>query len=241
MGYKNVTIGADRFLALQWANYAYGLYASSTDQDASRKILREYLASQMLGKVSIRKTANQLNRLWLYADDPYQSLREMTRSLLKPIDHAQTAVLHLGIAMNVFPIYRETVRVIGTLGRLRDQISNKAISTRVIEIFPTTTSIPRTVNRVLQTLNDWHFIELYQGFVVVKEILLLEPKIVNWFIIALLRATEQKEITLQELDTCPLKLGINFSHPRSVINGSEELFFGRNQMGLEVIRIKTLQ
>lgn len=241
MEYKNVTVGADRFLALQWANYAYELYAYSTDQDASRKILREYLGSQMLGKVSTRKTADQLNRLWLYSDDPYQSLREMTRSLLKPIYHAQTAVLHLGMAMNVFPVYRETVRVIGTLERLTDQISNKAIATRVIENFPTTTSIPRTVNRVLQTLDDWHFIELYQGFVVVKEILLLDPKLVNWFIIALLRATEQSEITLQELDTYPFKLGINFSHPRSVINGSEDLFFGRNQMGIEVVRIKTLQ
>ena len=239
MGYKNVTIGADRFLALQWANYAYGLYASSTDQDASRKILREYLASQMLGKVSIRKTANQLNRLWLYADDPYQSLREMTRSLLKPIDHAQTAVLHLGIAMNVFPIYRETVRVIGTLERLSDQISVKAISTRVIEIFPTTTSIPRTVNRVLQTLDDWHFIELTQGLLVVKDILLPDPHLVNWYILATLRATEQNEITMQELDTCPFKLGINFSHPRNAVNDSEDLYFGRDQMGLEVIRIKT--
>ena len=241
MGYKTISVGADRFLALQWANYAYELFLSSIDQDFSRKVLREYLESQMLGQVSTRKTTDQLFRLWLYSGDPHQSLREMTRSLLKPIDHAQTAVLHLGMAMNVFPVYRETVRVIGTLERLTDQISNKAIATRVIEKFPTTTSIPRTVKRVLQTLDDWHFIELYQGFVVVKEILLLEPKLVNWFIIALLRATEQKEITLQELDTYPLKLGINFSHPRSVINGSEELFLGRNQMGLEVIRIKTLQ
>ncbi len=241
MEYKNITVGADRFLALQWANYAYELYASSTDHDASRKILREYLGSQMLGKVSTRKTADQLNRLWLYSGDPYQPLREMTRSLLQSIDNTQMAILHLGMAINAFPIYQETVRVIGTLERLTDQISNKAIATRVIEKFPTTTSIPRTVNRVLQTLDDWHFIELYQGIVVVKEILLLDPKLVNWFIIALLRATEQNEITLQELDSCPFKLGINFSHPRSVINGSEDLFFGRNQMGLEVIRIKTLQ
>ncbi len=241
MGFKQISVGADRFLALQWANYAYELFASSTDEDASRKFLSEYLGSQMLGKVSTRKTADQLNRLWLYADDPYQSLRKMTRSLLKPIDHAQMAVLHLGMAMNVFPIYRETMRVIGTLERLTDQISNKAISTRVIEKFPTTTSIPRTVKRVLQTFDDWHFIELNQGIVVVKEILLLDSKLVNWFIIALLKATEQNEIILQELDICPFKLGINFSHPRSVINGSEDLFFGRNQMGLEVIRIKTSQ
>ncbi|NLI08746.1 MAG: hypothetical protein GX457_16905 [Thermotogaceae bacterium] len=239
MGYKTISVGADRFLALQWVNYAYELFISSLDQDSSRKALREYLENQMLGQVSTRKTTDQLFRLWLYSGDPYQTLREMTLSIAKPIDLAQMAVFHLGMAINVFPIYRETVRVIGTLERLTDQISTKAISTRVIEKFPTTTSIPRTVNRVLQTLDDWHFIELTQGLVVVKEILLLDPKLVNWFILTTLRAIQQNEITLQELDTCPFKLGINFSHPRNVVNDSEDLFFGRNQMGLEVIRIKT--
>jgi len=240
MGYKSISVGADRFLALQWANYAYELFLTSIDQDSSRKAMREYLENQMLGQVSTRKTTDQLFRLWLYSGDPHQTLRDMTRSFSKPIDPAQMEVLHLGMAINVFPIYRETVRVIGTLERLTDQISTKAISTRVIEKFPTTTSIPRTVNRVLQTLDDWHFIELTQGLVVVKEILLLDPKLVNWFIIALLKATEQKEITLQELDTYPFKLGIYFSHPRNVVNCSEDLFFGRNQMGIEVVRIKTL-
>ena len=201
--------------------------------------MREYLENQMLGQVSTRKTTDQLFRLWLYSGDPYQTLREMTPSLSKPIDNTQTTVLHLGMAINVFPIYRETVRVIGTLERLTDQISTKAISTRVIEKFPTTTSIPRTVNRVLQTLDDWHFIELTQGLLVVKDILLPDPHLVNWYILATLRATEQNEITMQELDTCPFKLGINFSHPRNAVNDSEDLYFGRDQMGLEVIRIKT--
>jgi hypothetical protein len=237
MGYKTISVGADRFLALQWANYAYELFLSSIDQDSSRKALREYLENQMLGQVSTRKTTDQLLRLWLYSGDPYRTIREMTLSIAKPIDPAKMPVLHLGMAINVFPIYRETVRVIGTLERLSDQISVKAISTRVIEKFPTTTSIPRTVNRVLQTLDDWRFIELNQGLVVVKDILLLDPKLVNWFILAALGATDQNEITMQELDTCPFKLGINFLHPRNVVNTSEELTMGRNHMGVEVVRM----
>ncbi len=60
MGYKTISVGADRFLALQWANYAYELFISSTDQDSSRKALREYLENQMLGQVSTRKTTDQL-------------------------------------------------------------------------------------------------------------------------------------------------------------------------------------
>lgn len=239
MRYKPISVGADRFLALQWANYAHELFLSSIDQDSSRIALHEYLENQILGQEATRKTTDQLFRLWLYSDDPYQTLREMTLLFLKPIDLAQMPILHLGMAINVFPIYRETVRVIGTLERLTDQISIKAISTRVIEKFPTTTSIPRTVNRVLQTLDDWHFLELTQGVIVVNKIPLPDPQLVNWYLLATLRATKQNEITLQELDVCPFKLGIGFSHPRSVIDDSEELYFSRNQMGVEVIRIKT--
>jgi hypothetical protein len=239
MKYKTISVGADRFLALQWANYAYELFFSSIDQDSSRNALRGYLENQMLGQEATRKTTDQLFRLWLYFSDPFQTLREMTLLFSNPIDPTQMPIVHLGMAINVFPIYRETVHVIGTLERLTDQISTKAISTRVIEKFSTTTSIPRTVNRVLQTLEDWHFIEITDGFVVVKEIFLPDPKLVNWYILATLRATKQNEITLQELNASPFKLGISFSQPRTVVDGSEDLFFGRNQMGLEVIRIKT--
>lgn len=241
MGSKDISVGADRFLALQWANYAYELFLSSEDRETSRIILREYLESQMVGQVSTRKTTDQLNRLWLYPSDPYTTLREMTASFSHLIDNAQMPVLHLGMAINIFPIYYETVCVVGTLERVTDQISTKAISSRVVEKFPTTSSVPRTVNRVLQTLNDWRFIELGRGFVLVKQLPLQDPRLVNWFIQAMLKATDQSEITLQELENCPLKLGINFSHPRSVVNSSEDLFFGRNQMGVEVVRTKTLR
>lgn len=239
MGFKNISVGADRFLALQWANYAYELFASPIDCATSRKKLHDYLKNQMIGQESSLKTANQLNRLWLYSGDPYEPLRDMTAPFSHRIDITQMPVLHLGMAINVFPIYKETVRVIGTLERITDQISTKAISARVLEKFPTTSSIPKTVYRVLQTLKDWRFVEITEGNVVVREIALQDPKLVNWFMLALLKATEQNEITLQQLEICPLKLGLNFLHPRSVVNESNELFFGRNQQGVEVVRIKT--
>lgn len=239
MAYKNISVGADRFLALQWANYSYELFLSSGDQETARKILREYLENQLVGQVSTRKTANQLNRLWLNSEDPYTDLREMTGSFSYLLNNPQMQVLHLGMAINVFPIYRETVRVIGTLEKIADQISSKSIISRVTERFPTASSVPRTVNRVLQTLNDWGFIEFAEANVAVKEIPLQDPNLVNWFILALLRAIQKEEITLQELESCPLKLGINFSHPRSVVNMSKELFFSRNQQGVEVIRLRS--
>jgi hypothetical protein len=238
MASKSLTVGADRFLALEWANYAYELFCSLEDQETSRKHLREYLETQMVGKVSTRKTTDQLNRLWLNSWDTLTTLREMTRSFSHSIDTAQMLVLHLGIAINVFPIYRETVRVIGTLDRITDKITSKSITSRVIEKFPTTSSIPRTVSRVLQTLTDWRFIEVIEGNAAVKELPVQDPKLVNWYILAVLKATQRNEITLSDLEICPFKLGINFAHPRRAIIDSEEMIFSRNQQGVEVIRVR---
>lgn len=81
MGYKYIFVGADRLLALRWANYSYELFISSQDQLASRNILRGYLESQMAGQESSRKTADHLNRLWLASQDPYASLRQTLAQL----------------------------------------------------------------------------------------------------------------------------------------------------------------
>jgi hypothetical protein len=61
---------------------------------------------------------------------------------------------------------------------------------------------------------------------------------VNWYILAVLKATQRNEITLSDLEICPFKLGINFAHPRRAIIDSEEMIFSRNQQGVEVIRVR---
>jgi hypothetical protein len=235
---KKLSVGADRFLALEWANFAYDLFMSTQDQMTARNALRVYLEGQIEGKESSRKTANQLNRLWLSSDDACVCLRDKSRLFSSSTDASLMAVLHLGLAVNVFPIYKQTVRVIGTLVRIADTVSVKAIIPRVMERFPNPSSIPRLVTRVLQTLKDWRFIDLSEGKVAVRDTPLLEAKLVNWFLLALLQANSQSEITLRELENNPLKLGINFTHPRSVVNQSEDLVFSRNDRGLEVVRTR---
>jgi hypothetical protein len=109
-----------------------------------------------------------------------------------------------------------------------------------MERFPSPTSIPRAVGRVLQTLKDWGFIDLLQNRVTIKEIHVVDPDLVNWYILALLQANSQSEITLQELENCPFKLGVNFLHLRKAINQSSDLFLSRSYQGYEVIRRKQM-
>ena len=240
MASKKLTIGADRFLALEWANYAYELFISMGDQATARDSLRMYLEDQIEGKESSRKTAIQLNRLWLTSEDSCDSLRKMTLSFPNTPSIMPSPIFHLGLAINIFPIYKQCVLVVGTLAKIMDSVTNKAIVDRVMERFPSPTSIPRAVGRVLQTLKDWGFIDLLQNRVTIKEIHVVDPDLVNWYILALLQANSQSEITLQELENCPFKLGVNFLHLRKAINQSSDLFLSRSYQGYEVIRRKQM-
>jgi len=47
MASKKITVGADRFLALEWANYAYELFISMGDQATARDSLRMYLEDKL--------------------------------------------------------------------------------------------------------------------------------------------------------------------------------------------------
>jgi hypothetical protein len=60
MGYKKLTVGADRFLALKWANYAFELFQTNQDEDYLYRSLRAYLDSEIEGDVTSRKTSNHL-------------------------------------------------------------------------------------------------------------------------------------------------------------------------------------
>lgn len=235
---KELSVGADRFLALEWANQAFELYVSTRDMLLARDFLQVYLETQIDGKESRRKTYNQLNRLWLSDKDATAPLRSGILSFANIPFDIPLSVLHLGLAINVFPIYAETVQVVGTLARIMDSVPVNAIIDRVIERFSNPTSIPRAVTRVLQTLNNWGFIETQESKVKTLHMELVNEDLVSWYILAMLFSNPQSETTLQELDNNPFKLGINFLHPRKAIGNSNDLTLARNFQGLEVIRKK---
>lgn len=235
MAYRAIEVGADRFLALQWANFAFDLCRRQVDEESAVIFLKEYLAININSAITIRKTTNQLMRLWLAYDDPYKPLREKATKLRSLHQLHLLPILHLGLAINIFPIYKETISIIGQLHRITTPVLSRTIADRVLEKFPNPSSIPYTVPKVLRSLEDWGFISYEKGSVMIKEISVLEEDFVNWFLLSLITALDQKEITFQELEVCPLKLGITLAHPRKVITLSTDLSLTRNAQGVEVI------
>ena len=158
MAYIAIEVGADRFLALQWANFAFALCRWKVDEERAVILLREYLEIVMNSPVTIRKTTKQLKRLWLAYEDHYKPLQEKATRLVSLYQLHLLPILHLGMAINVFPVYKETISIIGQLNRITTPILLKTITDHVLEKFPNPTSIPYTVPRILRSLKDWGFI-----------------------------------------------------------------------------------
>lgn len=63
MSERQVKIGFDRFLALEWADFALELFLSPKEEIKKCQILKSYLQKEIPGVDSARKTSNQLKRL----------------------------------------------------------------------------------------------------------------------------------------------------------------------------------
>ena len=238
MGYKKLSVGADRFLALKWANYAFELFQTQADEDYLYHSLRTYVDTVTKGVETGRKTSNHLKRLWLTKDDDYQPLRLETLKLSASSYPEFLPILHLGLAMNIFPIYRETQKAIGMLDRIINPIPKQSVVDRVLETFGNTSSIPRAVARVLQTLADWGFISSQENYVSINDIDLQNKQCAEWFIKALVSMNNSHGIAISDLPLIPEKLGIALPNAREIIQKSENLVTSLNLQGLEIITTK---
>lgn len=235
MGYRKLSVGADRFLALKWANYAFELFQTNEDEDFLYRSLRTYLDSEIEGDVTSRKTSNHLKRLWLTKDDPYQQLREKAITLPYYKHPELLPFIHLGIAINVFPIYRETTKSIGLLDRVINPIPKQSVVERVLERFGNTSSIPRAVARVLQTLEDWRLIQSQDTYLKVVSFDVDDPMIAEWLLTALVQMNQPLGIAISDLPLTPEKLGIKLPNAREIIQKSAALNINRDLQGLEII------
>jgi len=235
---KQVKIGLDRFLAKAWVDHSLDLYLSSNDDDQNYQLLKGYLQSVISGKESARKTGNQLKRLWLTKVEPEDFLRKSAKEILLNHQVLDNTIFYLGMALNVFPIFKETCRRIGELSKLQADVNKQTIVDRVVESFVNPTSIPRIVARILQTLVDWELIEEKQGKINIRNLEIKEQQVSVWFIQALLSMDSIVEIPLNDFSLLPEKTGISIHDIRAHLQSAANLSLRRGLTGEEIITVK---
>ena len=230
-------VGFDRFIAIEWADFALEL-ASQNDTESDQKIsiLKEWLAIKVKGKDSIRKTANVLTRLWIDTDSEVTYLKTKALQLYPQVLKEDRIVLHWGMALVAFPLFRETVLQIGRILSLQESFQRIEVHRRVVERYSNQGTIPRSVDRIIQSLVNWEILSKAGRSYSSAKSKAVAEKIQAWLVDALLLAQPEHRILVNDLFRTPELFPFDFQgNHRASIYSSELFTVERDGTNLEFV------
>lgn len=202
---KTFLVGFDRFIALPWAEFALEMAVHATDDKTEQvKKLKKHLSVFMKGEDATRKTANVLTRLWIetYPSLAYQ--RNEAIGLYQETAQSAHLILHWGMSLAVFPLFRDVVSQIGKLCQLQGSFSRQEIHVRLLEKYSNISTLPRSIDRMIQTMANWDAIEKQPGGAFIsKSIDIGNPKMQQWLIAILVQATPGHRVLLNDIYRLP--------------------------------------
>jgi len=152
-------VGFDRFIALEWANYALELSSHADSDKAKISQLKSWLSLRVPGQDAARKTANVLTRMWLDSNPDTLYFREGAWKLRLDAKKNDLVYFHWGISLLTFPFFYETCTQAGRLFTLQTKLARREVQVRMAEKYSNQGTVPRSVDRVLQSLVDWGILE----------------------------------------------------------------------------------
>ena len=148
MSEQKLTIGIDRYIAKRWADYAFDLRSSASQEQNSYIQLQKWLSQEIKGKEVVEKTSSQLRRIWL-AEDQYNLLRKQAVEIGSGQDPSSRMILHYGLALNVFPFFRDLCVSVGRLIRLQGKCQGKEVRQRLLEKYQSKATVGFAARRGL--------------------------------------------------------------------------------------------
>lgn len=230
-------VGFDRFIALEWANFALELSLHAKSDLANVSDLKNWLGLKIPGKDAPRKTANVLTRLWLESNPEIQYFRNKARKVSLDTRKNDYVLFHWGMALLVFPFFRETCIQIGRLAALQSSINRKAIHLRVAEKYSNQGTVPRSVDRIFQTLLDWKLIKKtsQQEYVTVPYGT-TDSNVKKWLLEAITFSTPSKRVPLNDFYRLPELFPFEFNgETRQLILDSTQMKIERDGNNSEYV------
>lgn len=229
------SVGFDRFVTLEWMNYALDLALMGKSPEA----MHEWLSSHVSGHDALRKTNNLLTNLWLAPYPETQHLRQQGIDLAQQVPFGDRLILHWGMALANFALFRTTVQVMGRLLRLQGDFQSQEIIARVLELYSNTSTVGRVVSRIIQSVAAWGVISNGDGRY--RQATLHEvhnPSLVEWVLKVALFADDRHHWVLVDLlrtnELFPFDLT---KHGRLILHRSDDFMVSREGLDREVVAL----
>ena len=230
-------VGFDRFIALDWANYALELSSLPDSKTAKVMQLKSWLSLYVSGKDSIRKTANVLMRLWLDPNPDTLYFRNEALKLRLNAKKSDFVFFHWGMALLTFPFFYETCTQAGRLLTLQSKLTRREVQVRMAEKYSNQNTVPRSVDRVLQSLVDWGVLEkISQQELSLKQHNSLDVLLKKWLLECAVFSAPHKRTPLQGFYKMPVLFPFEYNGDiGQIINNSSKVIIERDGNNLEFI------
>ncbi len=214
------------------------LCSRSCDDRAISQKLRDWLSPQISGVESLRKTINTLSNLWLIPYPETRLVRQRGIELAEKATNEERLVLHWGMALANFPLFRTTTQAMGRLLRLHGDFQGQEISARVLEYYGGSNTVVRCVERILQSITAWNVIHKESDrYRQATTSIARKPEIVEWlFETVLCREGENPKAIIDLLRTNELFPFHLTTDAGAILHGSPKFLIFREGLDREMVK-----
>lgn len=230
-------VGFDRFVSLVWMDKALDIaYAGGSIAD-----LRIWLADRIEGEAALKKTLTVLSAVWLRSTPETRILHDEALRMLPEVSVGERIVLHWGMTLATYPLFRITASAMGRLLRLQGEFKSQDIRDRVLEHYGSIGTVPRAVNRVVQSVKDWGAIEhSNQHYVSSNSHVLQNQALVAWLLEVCIATSSMDHWGLTDLlqatELFPFDFG---SSGHLVVHRSDRFMVTREGLDREIVLLKS--
>jgi len=230
-------VGFDRYIDIQWADFAFELAQTHLPKVDKVRELRLWVNSKITGSEAAEKTANVLRNLWI---EEYAEIAAIKQSAFEignnHKDPTTIAILSYGLALNIFPFFREVCVISGRLFTLQGGFHRQELHKRILERYGNLGSIPRASDRVIQSLISWGFLFAQHKKYEAISVEINFPDINSWVSEAVLYASPQRRLAITDLVHSPELMGIKLH--RTNFEKSNILKFERDGTNAEFVYVR---
>jgi hypothetical protein len=226
----------DRFIAYAWTERALEM---AVKQEPSQSF-QNWLIGQGLGKESARRTGNILSRMWFKTASTSEPLLPDALGLFPSLNISEHLVLHWGMGIVHFPVFRETAQVIGRLGLLQGEFTKEEIINRVLMKYSNQSTIQRAIERTIQTMFDWSVIQITPQRKFRQSITntISSPVLAEWLFRAIMIGLPEKYWILHDLVGAMEAFPFSLKSHTSVLYTSPHMEIVRDSNGAEIVGIR---
>jgi hypothetical protein len=226
----------DRFIHYEWAEYALEL---AVKQEHPRA-LQEWLVAKGLGKESARRTSNLLSRLWFDVNSSTSLLRTDALNLFSTVESTEHLALHWGMAITQFPLFRDTAKVMGRLGRLQGKFTKLEVLSRVLEKYSNQSTINRAAERVIQTMMEWSVITTVSRSIysIDSSHSIFYPMLAEWLFRSLVITEPEKYWLLPDILSASEIFPFDLDAHMVLLYRSRHLTIERDSNGAEIVGMR---